>query len=31
MWALNQLDAICADGGGADVPPAIKDQACAMR
>jgi hypothetical protein len=31
VWALNQLDAICADGGGADVPPAIKDQACALR
>ena len=31
MWALNQLDAICADGGGADVPAQIKDQACALR
>lgn len=30
-WALNQLDAICADGGGADVPSEIKDQACALR
>lgn len=31
VWALNQLDAICADGGGADVPAQIKDQACALR
>lgn len=30
-WALNQLDAVCADGGGADVPASIKDQACALR
>ena len=30
-WALNQLDSICADGGGADVPPDIRDQACALR
>ena len=30
-WALNQLDAVCADGGGADVPAALKDQACALR
>lgn len=31
VWALNQLDALCADGGGADVPAQIKDQACALR
>ena len=30
-WALNQLDAVCADGGGADVPAGLKDQACALR
>lgn len=30
-WALNQLDAVCADGGGADVPADLKDQACALR
>lgn len=30
-WALNQLDAVCADGGGADVPASLKDQACALR
>lgn len=31
VWAQNQIDAICADGGGADVPASIKDQACALR
>lgn len=31
IWAENQLDAICADGGGADVPATIRDQACALR
>ncbi len=31
VWAQNQLDAICADGGGADVPATIRDQACALR
>ena len=30
-WALNQLDAVCAEGGGADVPANLKDQACALR
>lgn len=30
-WALNQLDAVCADGGGADVPASLKEQACALR
>lgn len=31
VWALNQLDAVCAEGGGADVPAQLKDQACALR
>jgi len=31
VWAQNQIDAICADGGGEGVPASIKDQACALR
>ena len=31
VWAQNQIDAICADGGGEGVPANIKDQACALR
>ena len=31
VWALNQLDAICADDSDDNVPDQIKDQACALR
>lgn len=30
-WALEQADAICADGGGADVPANFRDELCALR
>ncbi|MFY9331157.1 MAG: hypothetical protein WAO41_05715 [Candidatus Nanopelagicales bacterium] len=31
VWALEQADAVCADGGGADVPTNFRDELCALR
>jgi|AACY02.3.fsa_nt_gi hypothetical protein len=30
-WALNQRDAVCADGGGEGVPNDFRDTLCALR
>jgi hypothetical protein len=30
-WALNQRDAVCADGGGEGVPSDFRDTLCALR
>ena len=31
FWALQQRDAVCADGGGEGVPSALRDELCALR
>ena len=31
MWALQQRDAVCAEGGGEGMPSGLRDELCALR